>query len=82
MFLASFPYFHLWKFLPPIILFQHSNFPSKMILHEEKANSFTENLPNFTTPLVSNTEEGNGTFTFKETTSQPDRLEFVDTMRK
>ena len=53
-----------------------------MIHHKEKAKSSQDNLPNFTNPLVSNTEEGNLKFKFKESTSKPDRLDFVEDTRK
>ena len=49
------------------------------MLHNEEISKYSlENLPNFTNLLTSNTEEGNNNFTFKKTTSQPNRLEFVE----
>ena len=38
--------------------------------------------PNLLTPLVSNIEEVNDTFTFNKFTSQPGRLDFVEAMKK
>ena len=59
------------------ILPETASFAANILHHEERAKSYTENLPNFTNPLVSNIKSGNYTFTFKEATSQPDRMEFV-----
>ena len=53
-----------------------------MLHHKKIDNSSTENLPNFTNPLYYNIEVENYTFSFKEATSQPYRLDFVETMRK
>ena len=53
-----------------------------MIHHEERYNSWPENLPNFTNPLAYNIEARNDTFTFKEATSQLDSLGIMDSMRK
>ena len=44
--------------------------------------SSIENPLNLTIPLESNTESGNVTFTFKVSTSQPDRLDFMEARRK
>ena len=64
------------------ILPETASFESKMIHHEYRARSSPGNLPNFTNPLDSSIEAGNDNFTFKEATIQPDRLEFVEAMRK
>ena len=64
------------------ILPETASFASKLILNEEKSKSSPDNLPNLTNHLVSNIEEVNYTFTFKESTSQPERLDFVEKMRK
>ena len=66
------------KFIIP----ETARFSAKLIHHEEKSNSPPENIPNFTNPLVSNIEEVNATFTFNESTSQPDRMDFVEAKRK
>ena len=58
------------------ILSETASLPEKTIHHEERANSSPENLPNITIPLDSNREEVNGTFTFKDATIPPDRLDF------
>ena len=57
-------------------------FSYKLFHHEERAKSSPDNLPNFTNLLDSNIEVGNDTSTFNEATSQPDRLYFVNSMRK
>ena len=57
-------------------------FEAKIIHHEERANSSPDNLPNFINPLSSNKEAGNNNFTSKEATSQLDRIDFVEAMRK
>ena len=49
---------------------------------EERAKSSPENLPIFTNPLTSSTEALNDTFTFKDATSQPDRLDIVEETRE
>ena len=56
------------------IIPERAIFVAKLLQHEERAKYSPENLTNFANPLVSNIEEGNDTFTFKEATSQPDRL--------
>ena len=53
-------------------------FAANLLQHEERANLYPDNLPNFNNPLVSNIEEVNDTFTFKEAISQPDSLELVE----
>ena len=64
------------------IITKISSFSSKLIHHEERTKSSPENITNFTKPLASNIEAGNYTFTFKEATSQPDKLDLVDATRK
>ena len=64
------------------ILPEKASFSAKLIHHEDINNYSPDNLPNFTNPLVSRIEAVNYTFTFKYATSQPDRLEFVEAMRK
>ena len=44
--------------------------------------SSSYNIPNFTNPLTSNIENGNETFIFNKSISQPDRLNFVETTKK
>ena len=66
------------KFIIP----ETESFASKLFHHEEIFKSYQDNLPNFTSPLVSNIKEVNDTFNFKVSTSQPERLEFVEAMRK
>ena len=57
------------------------SFESKVLNHEERDKSSTDNLLNFANPLASDIEAQNDTFTLKEATSQPDRLHFVEAMR-
>ena len=64
------------------IIIETASFVSNLIHHEERAKSFPDNLPNFTNPLASKKESGNYTFTFKEATSQTDRIYLVDAIRK
>ena len=64
------------------ILPETAIFAAKLLRHEEKAKSSQDNLTKFNNPLVSNIEEVNDTFTFKEATRQLDRLDFVEAMRK
>ena len=63
------------------ILLETASFAAELLCREEKSKYYPENLPNFTNPVVSNIEKGNGTLTFKESISQYDRLEFVENMR-
>ena len=64
-------------------IFQETvNFAANLIHHEQKYNSSLYNIPNFNNPLVSNIEEVNDTFTVKEATIQPNRMDFVDAMSK
>ena len=44
--------------------------------------SSPENLPNLTNPLASNIEDGDETFTLKESTSKPYGLDFVEATTK
>ena len=53
-----------------------------MIHFEERSKSSPENLSSLTNPLVSNIDVGNSIFGFKEATSQPDQLEFVENIIK
>ena len=53
-----------------------------MIHYEEIDRYYQGNLPNFTNPLVLKIEDVNDTFTFNEATGQPERLHFVEAMRK
>ena len=53
-----------------------------MVHHEERAKSYIDNIPNFTNPLDPDIEAGSDTSTFKEPTSQPSRLDFVESTRK
>ena len=64
------------------ILPETASLSTNLLHHERIFNSSPQNLPNFINPLVSNIEEVNDTFTFKEYSSQPDRLEFVEAIRK
>ena len=64
------------------ILPETASFAAKLIQYEERAKSSPDNLPNFTNPLASIMEAVNDTFTFKEATSQPDRMDFVEAKRK
>ena len=64
------------------ILPETDSFASKLIHHEERVKYSSDNLPNFTNPLAFSIETGNNTFTFKEATNQPDRLDFVEATRK
>ena len=66
------------KFIIP----ETESFAYKLIHHEERSKSSLENLPKFTNPLASNIKSVNYTITFKDSTSQHDRLNFVDGMRK
>ena len=59
-----------------------ASFAAKLLHHEDIDNSSPDNLPNFTNPMASIMEAVNDTFTFKEATSQPDRLDFVESIRK
>ena len=59
-----------------------TSFPAKLIHHEERDNDSPENIPNFKTPLVSNIEAGRYTLKFNEATSQPEMMDFVESMRK
>ena len=63
------------------ILPETTSFSANLIHHKERPEYSPENLPNFTNPLVSNIEEGNDISTFKEFTSEPGRLEFVEEIR-
>ena len=64
------------------ILPETVSFAANLLHHEEIAKTYQDNLPNFKKPLVSNIEEVNDTFTFKESTIQPDRLDFVEAIIK
>ena len=81
-YLDSWTSLHLWTWLPPSPFSQKNEFLAKLIHHEERAKSYTDNLSNFNNPLVSNTEEGNDNSTLKDATIQPSGLNFVETMRK
>ena len=58
------------------------SFAYKLIHHEERSKSSLENLPKFTNPLISNIDAVNNTFDFKEAMIQPDKLNFLEPMRK
>ena len=62
------------------IILETESFAAKLIHHEELAKSSPENITNFANPLNSNIEAGIETFTFKETTSQPESLDFVEAL--
>ena len=64
------------------ILPETVSFAAKQLHHEERANSYPENTPNFTNPLDPKIEAGNDTLKSKEYTSKPDRLDFVEETRK
>ena len=64
------------------ILPETANFATKLIHHEEISRSSTYNLPNLYNPLVPNIEVGKYTCTFKDSTSQPYMLNFVESMRR
>ena len=64
------------------ILPETAIFAATLLHHEGGAKSYIENLPNFTYPLASNKETGKYNLNFKESTSQPERLRFVEAMRK
>ena len=68
-------------FTKPMLL-EIESFTVNIIHHEERAKYYLENFPNFTNPLVSNTEEVNYTFIFKEATSQPTCVDFMERTRK
>ena len=57
-------------------------FAAKLTHHEEISKSSPENITKFTNPLDSNIDSGNDNFTFKEDTNQPDRLEFLEAVKK
>ena len=59
------------------ILPKTAGFAAKMLQHEVRANFSPENTPNFTNPLVSNIEQGNKNFTFKESTSKSNMMYIV-----
>ena len=64
------------------ILSETGSFAAKMLHHKEISKYLPDNLPKFTNPLAYNIEAGNENFTFKEYTSQPDMLEFLESMSK
>ena len=64
------------------ILPETAKFSANILYHEYISKSSPDNIPNFTNPLYSIIETGNYTFTFKETTSQPVRMGFVEAIRK
>ena len=64
------------------ILPETESFSATLLHHKGGAKSSIENLPNLTYPLASNTETGNYNFNFKESTIQPERLEFVEEISK
>ena len=64
------------------IIPETDSFAANLLHHEDIARYSTDNLPNFVNPLDSNIKEEKYTFTFKEFTSQPDSLEFVEAIRK
>ena len=53
-----------------------------MIHHEERYTPSPENIPNVTNPLTSNIEAGHNTLNFKESISQPVRLDLMEATRK
>ena len=57
-------------------------FEDNLIRHEERAKYYPDNLPNLTNPLAPNIQVGNNKFTFKEASSKPARLDFVEGIRK
>ena len=59
-----------------------ASFAAKLLHHKERDKYSPDNIPNLTNPLDSNIEEGNDNFTSKEATSQPARLDFVESTRK
>ena len=56
------------------IIPETASFTDKFLHHKERAKSSQENIPKFTNPLISNIEEVNLTFTFREATIQPEGL--------
>ena len=64
------------------IIPETESFKAKILHHEERDKSSPENITNFNINLVSNTEEGNVNFTFKESTSKPGRLDLMEAMRE
>ena len=64
------------------IIIEKVSFLAKLLYHEEISKSSPDNLPKFNNPLASNIEAGNDTFTFKYATTQPDRLDFMESRRK
>ena len=64
------------------IITETASLAARLLHHEERAKSSPENTPNFTNPLESIVEAGNDTSPLKEPTVQPDRLGFVNAMRK
>ena len=82
-YLALLPYSYMWLYLPTSQYFQETAiFEAKLLHHEERYKSSPGNLPNFNKTLVSNIEPFNDTYAFKEATSHPNRLEFVEEMIK
>ena len=59
------------------IILEISSFSDKMIHDEERYKYSPDNLTNPTDPIISNIDPGNDTFTFKESTSNTDRLDLV-----
>ena len=77
-----YPFAHVAMYGTKFILQETANFAARLLHHKERANSYPENLLNFTNPLASNIEAGNDKFTFKETTSKSTSLDLVEAMRK
>ena len=64
------------------VLLRNSDFSENLLSHEERAKYSLENLTNFTNSLASKIESVNDTFNFNESTSQPERMEFLESTRK
>ena len=69
-------------FVTMAIILETDSLSYKLLQHEERARSYTYNLPNITNPMVSTIQEGNYIFALKQVTSKTDRLNLVEEMRK
>ena len=80
IFLANYTLFiygHVCHQLNSII---NRKFSAKVLHHEERAKYYLVSILNFTNHPTPNIESVNNTLTFKGSTSQPDRLDFVGDM--
>ena len=63
------------------ILPETLSFASMLLHHKERSKPYSDIPPKFNNSIVSNIEEVNYNFKFKDATSQPERMDLVESTR-